>query len=64
MLFFRYGPECFQHASHWRKTGDAKGLGLYKTGRFVECPKPGHHSCIDQIRGDGDIHFHIDNLEP
>ena len=56
-LLFRYGYEIYQHANHWRKAGAKDSWRFYTPGSFAKCSKPGHHSCLDQFKADGNLQF-------
>ena len=53
----RYGIEVYRHAEHWRAQKAEHGFKPYASGKFPECTKPAHHSCLDQFHADGDIQF-------
>ncbi|XP_064626127.1 ribitol 5-phosphate transferase FKRP-like [Lineus longissimus] len=56
----RYGLEIFQHAHHWRITGDNSSWINYKTNVFQPCLNSGHN-CLDMYNADGNLQFG-DNL--
>ena len=53
----RYGKEIYKHAEHWMPTGKDSGWALYNSGSFSKCETKGHHSCLEQFKGDGNIQF-------
>jgi len=53
----RYSSEMYQHANHWRKRGGTSSWQFYEAGKFAECVKPGHQSCLDQFVADGSLRF-------
>ena len=64
VAIYRYGHEIYQHASHWRNLENHDGSNFYETGKFVKCSLPGHHSCLDQFKGDGNLQFDTDHTSP
>ncbi|CAL4065973.1 unnamed protein product, partial [Meganyctiphanes norvegica] len=51
----RYGHELYRHAQHWLDTGQSSGWDEYRPGRWLPCPWPGHHACLDNVPPDGNI---------
>ena len=60
----RYVSEIYQHASHWRHNGQQLSYEFYQTGKFVKCKVPGHHSCLDELKADGNLQFDTDHTSP
>ena len=55
-IFFRYGEEVYQHAPH------PSTFILNPGGTFPKCPSPGHHTCLDELKADGNLQFYPDGL--
>lgn len=54
----RYGHEMFRHAQHWLDTGRGSGWDNYEAGKFLPCPHPAHHACLDHYVPDGNLRLH------
>ena len=53
----RYGNGIYRHQEHWRRHKHSSAWILYNPGSFLECPEPGHSSCLDQYPADGNMQF-------
>ena len=52
----RYGAGIYKHAEHWRALKHVNSFIPYEAnGKFPKCIKPGHHSCLNQFKSDGDM---------
>ncbi|KAK8745864.1 hypothetical protein OTU49_000058 [Cherax quadricarinatus] len=54
----RYGVEVFRHAQHWLAPGRSSGWEEYEAGKFLPCPRPAHHACLDKYLPDGNLKLH------
>ena len=64
VAIYRYGYEIYQHASHWRYIENHNGSVFYQPGQFIKCSVPGHHSCLDGFKADGNLQFDTDHTSP
>ena len=53
----RYGREVLKHSQSWIKLGLKSSWVEYKPGTFKPCNKPKHHSCLDNMPGNGNIPY-------
>ena len=56
----RYGYEILRHAEHWRNLHAKDSWVVYKPAKFLKCPDPGGHYCLDQYVADGSFAFTSD----
>jgi len=54
----KYGKEIYKHVNHWRHLKYKHSYISYTdVGTFQKCVTPGHHNCLDQFNGDGNLQF-------
>ena len=53
-----YGLDVLKHQQHWADVGGINAWMEYdKVGHWIDCKRPGHHSCCNNFLADGNLIF-------
>ena len=54
----KYGLDVLKHQQHWADVGGINSWMSYdRVGKWIDCKRPGHHSCSNNFLADGNLIF-------